>query len=1239
MGNNHSREEAEAPLELEAETIRAFLSDLAPEGITALTAKLTSGNFDRIIFDNAASVNVFAKKELIQYLKPLKNKITLGGAAGSNTVLLTHVGKYREITVLWGEHVSANLLSQAVCDQFHGHSTYDDTNRQYRLKVRMTDETLVFNRAPDGMHVLTHIERDNEVSHAYHTTVERAKQNFTPKEIAEAEKAAELRARLGFPSLNTVVQLVKRGAIKTDSVSQHFINSEIINGGPPEPYLKGKSVHKTIVQPKEREQTIQTRVAQKLHADLFFINEYVFLIVVSDPMDFIHVGWLQDKEAETLEDGLTFVINAYTNRGHTAESIQFDSEAGVKAIKQRLETNCKITVEIKPSSDKVAVAERKIRTLKESVRCVLHDIPFHVWGDLIVYVILFCANKLSLWPTKKTEHQEVPWLQYHGYKPDENQVARHKLFQFGHLVVNETDNTVQSTRTIRALYLGEPSTPAGGHLYLNLEDYLATPLKLTTVRSNRQFTTLNWPREVIDKLDKIAEGKNPYEQPHWRWVYRGDEIKEENVEPEEKIENDEEQTAPPGPAIMQRQRDDNLAPPQLEAVESRPNARTITDNPGNKDRGARNMAKANKRLHENDRGANEPSKKGNHSQETDDTSTTKRKDDNKKRQSEEQSSPKAKDQRKMEKPIQSSEHERSAVWNLRPRQVADYKHMAPEEAAVVRAKKARFYNMLATEQQRMTQKMLDAMEPELKDSTLEAVRKEYEGLRKKKAFTPIWWKSLTDSQKRKTLPSSCVVKHKHNSDGIFLKVKARLVVGGHRQDRSIYEENDTASPTVNMTSIMLQAAIAARERRHVMTIDFVGAYLFADMPTDPQGDPIHMKLDKINTSILVKTNPEYEEFVNEDGTIVVRLDRALYGCIQSARLWYEKLMDELKAIGFVPNPEDPCVLNAYFDGTQVTTSVHVDDLFITCEDLEVLQLIEKHLRGRFDGELNAQYGPTVEYLGVYYDFSIEGVVKLSMTGAINEITEGVEKESSSPATEYLFHAREESPPLTEFRAKQFHSTVMSAMYIAKRVRPDILCPISFLSTRVQNPTEDDWSKLQRVLQYVKATKDLTASLEPNFDLELFAYVDASYAVHDDAKSHGGIFMTLGKGPIYVQSRKHKIVTKSSTESELVTATDATATIAWVRDWLIGQGYDMGPAIMFQDNKSAMILSERGKGTSQRTRHINVRYFFIKDRIENKELKLRYCETLKMLADILTKPLQGSLFKELRDAILNHSHNV
>ena len=134
-------------------------------------------------------------------------------------------------------------------------------------------------------------------------------------------------------------------------------------------------------------------------------------------------------------------------------------------------------------------------------------------------------------------------------------------------------------------------------------------------------------------------------------------------------------------------------------------------------------------------------------------------------------------------------------------------------------------------------------------------------------------------------------------------------------------------------------------------------------------------------------------------------------------------------------------------------------------------------------------------------------------------------------------------------------------------------------------------------------------------------------------------MTLGKGPIYVQSRKHKIVTKSSTESELVTATDATATIAWVRDWLIGQGYDMGPAIMFQDNKSAMILSERGKGTSQRTRHINVRYFFIKDRIENKELKLRYCETLKMLADILTKPLQGSLFRELRDAILNHSHNV
>jgi hypothetical protein len=204
-----------------------------------------------------------------------------------------------------------------------------------------------------------------------------------------------------------------------------------------------------------------------------------------------------------------------------------------------------------------------------------------------------------------------------------------------------------------------------------------------------------------------------------------------------------------------------------------------------------------------------------------------------------------------------------------------------------------------------------------------------------------------------------------------------------------------------------------------------------------------------------------------------------------------------------------------------------------------------------------------------------------------------------------------------------------------RGRPDVLTALSFLCTRVSKPTEQDLQKLSRVFKYLRGTADLVLTLEAD-NLNVFKWwVDGSYGVHQDLKGHTGATMSLGKGSILSASTKQKLNTRSSTECELVGVDDAMCRIIWTRYFLIEQGYDPKESIVYQDNQSAMLLEKNGiASSSKRTRHIEIRYFFIADRIRTKELMVEYCPTEDMVADFFTKPLQGYLFYKLRALVMN-----
>jgi hypothetical protein len=390
----------------------------------------------------------------------------------------------------------------------------------------------------------------------------------------------------------------------------------------------------------------------------------------------------------------------------------------------------------------------------------------------------------------------------------------------------------------------------------------------------------------------------------------------------------------------------------------------------------------------------------------------------------------------------------------------------------------------------------------------------------------------------------------------------------------------------------------------------------------------------------------YRKYVkNEHGKTVlyVELLKALYGTLKAALLFWKLLSKKLVKWGFEINPYDWCVANKTINGKQCTILWHVDDLKISHVDAKVNTAMIKLIDSEFGKEapITVTRGKVHDYLGMTLDYSVKGKVKIKMIDNLQKILDDLPEEFNgtalTPAATHLMTVDETQPKVSEEKAQLFHTNVAKTLFLCKRARPDIQPTVAFLTTRVQSTNEDDYRKLIRMIQFLRATKDEYLTLSATNLHNIRWWVDVSYAVHPDMKSHTGGALSLGSGVIYGTSKKQKLNTKSSTESELVGTDDVMAQILWTLYFLEAQGYKIRDNALYQDNKSSILLETNGRGSSgKRTRHIAVRYFFIADRVKSREIRIEYCPTAMMLADYFTKPLQGALFRKFRDMIMGNT---
>jgi hypothetical protein len=172
------------------------------------------------------------------------------------------------------------------------------------------------------------------------------------------------------------------------------------------------------------------------------------------------------------------------------------------------------------------------------------------------------------------------------------------------------------------------------------------------------------------------------------------------------------------------------------------------------------------------------------------------------------------------------------------------------------------------------------------------------------------------------------------------------------------------------------------------------------------------------------------------------------------------------------------------------------------------------------------------------------------------------------------------------------------------------------------------------LNFVKSTITDRRIIGTKDFLTLETWIDASHAVHMNMRGNTGGCMSLGVGVIHAKASKQKLNSKSSTETEVIGVSEYVPYKIQLINFIESQGYHIKKKILYQDNQSAMRMEKNGRNScTGNSRHISIRFFFVKDRVDKKEFTIEYCPTKSMLADYFTKPLQGKLFRDMRSIIM------
>ena len=387
------------------------------------------------------------------------------------------------------------------------------------------------------------------------------------------------------------------------------------------------------------------------------------------------------------------------------------------------------------------------------------------------------------------------------------------------------------------------------------------------------------------------------------------------------------------------------------------------------------------------------------------------------------------------------------------------------------------------------------------------------------------WKSpscsIKDIPKHLLLPSQLIYEKQYNPDGSFMKYKCRLVIRGDKW-HDIYNMNKYAS-TVKSESVRMLLSIATIENMKMESIDVKSAFLYSNLK---EGEIIYMRRP------AGLTDDDMPEFV--------QLNKCIYGMPEASAYFHEHSDAALKSFGCKPTPEDDCVYVLDYKGERAFISKHVDDFGLMSKSQQLIDYIKMKLSEIYTITFNLDMS---YYLGFHIIRDrVERSIILSQRGYIDTVLDrfGISRHVNAiyPSTPMEYVKMSKTTPIVLINASQivdYQSRVGLLLYLAIMSRPDILYAVSHLSRQCKSPTQFDLNAINRVLYYIAGTYELGLKLYSNEGVRLYATVDASYACHDDSKSHTGCTLHIGRtsGSIITVSKKQSVTADSSTIAEFV----------------------------------------------------------------------------------------------------------
>jgi hypothetical protein len=430
-----------------------------------------------------------------------------------------------------------------------------------------------------------------------------------------------------------------------------------------------------------------------------------------------------------------------------------------------------------------------------------------------------------------------------------------------------------------------------------------------------------------------------------------------------------------------------------------------------------------------------------------------------------------------------------------------------------------------------------------------------------------------------------IFKVKRHADGSVECYKARLVAKGFHQRHGL-DYDETFNPVIKPTIVHLVLSIAVSKGWCIRQADVKNAFLNGALQ-----ETVFMKQPP---GFVTSTQPQH----------VYRLQKALYGLKQPPRAWHSTLTSKLCSLNFRQCKTDTSLFIYKTKHLTMYVLIYVDDLIVVSSSNVATGCLLQQLDADFSIK---DLGNLHYFLGIEVHQSASGLI-LSQQKYITDLLRKTHMTDCRPVATLMSNtdkvSRHNGTPLSASEATVFRSTVGALQYLMM-TRPDIGFSVNRVCQFMQQPTDVHWTAVKRILRYLKYTIDDGLCISRSTSCQLSAFSDSDWAgCSDNRRSTGGFLIFFGPNLISWSSRKQATISRSSTEFEYKALANATAELVWLQSLLREMEFPTTAhvPILWCDNLGSTYLSANPRFHG-RTKHIEVYFHFVRERVANKALQI------------------------------------